>query len=1579
MKLLFVNPTADFLNLLCSWQARVLVQSLIINSLIFAITGLTVFSQSDDKPLPSDKYFAQHAIDYLNPAEFLNLGSINASSTTSDSHFQVAKHISDDLRKRAEENGSVRVIVRLNVKDYQIEADLAHQQFGNLSETHLSRSIEESLSVSDQRQRIADTQNALLEQIAAFNLVEESIKTYKYIPFIALAADDTLLNFLKTSPLVLSVIEDEMETMTLAESTARIGANTAWSNGYTGLGQTIAILDTGVEKRHNLLVGKVVSEACYSTNDAASNVSSACPNGAVSSTAVDSGLPLSGSVIGAEHGTHVAGIVAGKEGNGQQASTPIYGVAKDASLIAIQVFSKVDNASVCAGAGEPAPCARTFVSDQYKGLERIYEIRNSYNIAAANMSLGSGRFTTNCDAEESGPGGRKLLIDQLRAVGTATVIASGNSGYRDAVGKPACISTAISVGATLDTADTVATYSNHSSGVSLLAPGSDIVSSVYCSGTNPMSGTSMATPHVAGAWGLLRQKNPAASVTDILNVLQTTGIPVSAGNAVKRRIRVDAALAALGGSGAPICTAQTPKRTFIGKTVNGQLATGDCVSGGYFDEYTFYGGGNRKLAIEVNSENFNTRVVLQSPVGKTISEISGSNSTTRLPNAAGYITLPENGTYKIQVYGQGTSATGSYSVLVTSDTLLTDLAPDLRSHTKATAINNAGLIVGGSSGGSESALTFKDGTITNLTYGSLHRMYFDFGLNLYPLAVNEAGDIAGYKDYSSSPGSLPKAVLFKNGTLIDVVTGSHHTSEAKGINDQGQVVGFMQSNTSPYKRAFLYSGGVTRDLGLLPGSRACYANDINNAGQIVGYCDYDSHGAAFIYQNGVMTELPGETVATAINELGQVVGWARLDNIGDRAFLYSNGVMTNLGTLPGGTRSYATGINDLGQIVGYSDTQCGFRSNAFVYSGGAMHDLGTLGGVLSQANGINNSGVVVGWAWSEAGISHAFKTKLGENLIAAPTPPRQMTALPILPGATNCYATNANDFGHVVGYCSVTGGERAFWYRNGVITDLGTLGGTVTRATGINNTGQIVGYSTLSTGSTRAFRYSNGAMTNLGLPPDTLESRATGINDQGQIIGGAIHPGGYLYMFLHSNNAFTRIALTASPDHGPKGINNNGQVIGNMSSSVSARTSVFVYNNGQVTYLTLHDSRGETSYDPLAFDINSSGNIVGKQGIGLPLQHRDGRTLPLLASSFGEATAINDLNEIVGYTRSGTPSIKRAFVYTGGRLTAAGYQYGKTTELGTLGGSESNAVDINNSGQIVGSSQIANGQFRAFITNSSRRGSFDFDGDGKADISVFRPTTGGWYINRSSNNSFFGTGFGIAEDKPAAADFDGDGKTDIAVFRPSVGSWYRLNSSNNQFVGLQFGQAGDVPVPGDYDGDGKADISVFRPSTGSWYRLNSSNNQFVGIQFGTNGDVPIKGDFDGDGKSDLAVFRPINGAWYILRSTNGSFYGVGFGLQGDIPTPADYDGDGKTDVSVFRPSAGAWYRLNSSTNQFFGQQFGTAEDIPVAADYDGDGKADLAVFRPSAGGWYLQRSTSGFTGQQFGTTGDVPTPSILLP
>jgi len=203
---------------------------------------------------------------------------------------------------------------------------------------------------------------------------------------------------------------------------------------------------------------------------------------------------------------------------------------------------------------------------------------------------------------------------------------------------------------------------------------------------------------------------------------------------------------------------------------------------------------------------------------------------------------------------------------------------------------------------------------------------------------------------------------------------------------------------------------------------------------------------------------------------------------------------------------------------------------------------------------------------------------------------------------------------------------------------------------------------------------------------------------------------------------------------------------------------------------------------------------------------------------------------------------------------------------------------------------------------------FDYDGDGKSDVSVFRPSEGVWYLNQSTNG-FIAAQFGISTDKIVPADYDGDGKTDIAVYRD--GTWWILQSGNNLVKTIQFGLAEDKPQTGDFDNDGRDDLVVFRPSNSFWYRISSSSGVSSYSAFGVSGDKPVSGDFDGDGKSDLAIFRPSTGVWWYQSSINNAQLAVRWGIATDVPAPADFDGDGRTDFAVYRPSTGTWYIINS--------------------------------------------------------------------
>ncbi|MCC6327091.1 MAG: DUF1906 domain-containing protein [Acidobacteria bacterium] len=270
----------------------------------------------------------------------------------------------------------------------------------------------------------------------------------------------------------------------------------------------------------------------------------------------------------------------------------------------------------------------------------------------------------------------------------------------------------------------------------------------------------------------------------------------------------------------------------------------------------------------------------------------------------------------------------------------------------------------------------------------------------------------------------------------------------------------------------------------------------------------------------------------------------------------------------------------------------------------------------------------------------------------------------------------------------------------------------------------------------------------------------------------------------------------------------------------------------------------------------------------------------------------------------------------------------------------------------------------------------DFDGDGRTDVSVFRPTTAEWFIYGSAGPTFSAHSFGAASDTLTPGDFDGDGRTDLAVFRSADSTWYMLTKGS--FTYRQYGQAGDIPAAADFDGDNRTDIAVFRPSTGTWYiAYSDSVPSFRRVQFGQDGDRPAVGDYDGDGRADIAVWRPSTGMWYVLGTTAG-FYGVEWGTAADVPAQGDYDGDGKADPAVFRNSEGTWYVLQSNLGTLI-QQFGQDGDRPVTGDYDGDGKYDISVFRPSDNTWYVRQQGGGYTAQTFGGPGDKPVPTAYLP
>lgn len=262
----------------------------------------------------------------------------------------------------------------------------------------------------------------------------------------------------------------------------------------------------------------------------------------------------------------------------------------------------------------------------------------------------------------------------------------------------------------------------------------------------------------------------------------------------------------------------------------------------------------------------------------------------------------------------------------------------------------------------------------------------------------------------------------------------------------------------------------------------------------------------------------------------------------------------------------------------------------------------------------------------------------------------------------------------------------------------------------------------------------------------------------------------------------------------------------------------------------------------------------------------------------------------------------------------------------------------------------------------------DFDGDGKADRTVYRPGTGVWYSALSSGAAL-ATGWGVSTDVDVPADYDGDARADVAVWRPSTGAWFIRYSSDQSVHATTWGTTGDIPLAGDVDGDGKADLVIWRPSTGVWFVTRSMGGTSA-REWGIVGDQPLLGDFDHDGKMDLTIYRPTTGVWYVVLSVGGTT-SIGWGVLGDVPVSGDFDGDGKNDVAIFRTNTGEWF-VNKSTGGVMVVNWGVSGDVPVSGDWDGDRKSDFTVWRPSNGVWYTQFTSGGAVAAGWGIADDRP-------
>lgn len=299
---------------------------------------------------------------------------------------------------------------------------------------------------------------------------------------------------------------------------------------------------------------------------------------------------------------------------------------------------------------------------------------------------------------------------------------------------------------------------------------------------------------------------------------------------------------------------------------------------------------------------------------------------------------------------------------------------------------------------------------------------------------------------------------------------------------------------------------------------------------------------------------------------------------------------------------------------------------------------------------------------------------------------------------------------------------------------------------------------------------------------------------------------------------------------------------------------------------------------------------------------------------------------------------------------------------------------------------------------ANTRTPIDFDGDGRTDFVTLRDSNGAmvpggfvdWYISMNSNGAIFQYQWGLVEsDDISIADYDGDGKADLGVWRRSaLSEFYYVQSSNNTIVVDQLGLLNDEPVSADYNGDGKADTAVFRNNgngTSSWFYRPTPSSMYVTIQHSGQGSRAM-GDYDGDGKNDAATFGVAGGGAgaFTITFSSGGVTTIPFGNDDDIVVPGDYDGDGKTDIAVVRPNGSLWEWMYEPSNtpalDPVTDTWGlVASDLPAPGDYNGDRKWDYGVWREAAQGEFFVMTpiTRLIYQRQWGLGGDFPAATIL--
>ncbi|GAB1422628.1 hypothetical protein MASR2M15_28650 [Anaerolineales bacterium] len=1361
----------------------------------------------------------------------------------------------ESLREVIRQEGSLRVIIGLNVA-FEAEHELSAQE------------------ATAQRADIEATQDGIISRLAAYEISVNA--TYWFIPYMALTVDENALNALIADPAVHSIQRDEAQAPDLSSSIPVVGANNAWAQGYTGSGWSVAVLDTGIDKNHPFLSGKVISEACYSSSG--SGAMSACPGGVAELTGPGAGTYCNLAYAGCDHGTHVAGIVAGTNAS-------FSGVAKGASLIGISVFHL--NTCTTEG-GATYNCALSWTSDQIKGLQRVYELHSQgYKIAAVNMSLGGGNYSGYCDAFNYGSAiwahSSKPAIDVLKGVGIATVIASGNSSYTDGVGSPSCISSAITVGSTTD-ADAISSFSNIGSQIDLLAPGSSIYSSVPGGGYSNFNGTSMAAPHVAGAWAIMKQKFPGASVDAIETMLKNSGTLVNdhrAGGIASgmKRMRVDLALgqttAALTSGNIVINEVNTAQRyyntgPFVEIRNKGTSAVN--MTGWVLMAWSDFGTYINDVPAQITFTF--PAFTLQAGGYVTIYRGKGSNTASRLyantvyttadwwidPAYAGAVALT-NGVNGIDYVAwgpntgwgppQGTAWTGenvnlpaAYPILA-RDAVSTDL--DITQDWVRSTSSTFGF--------PNSQLVAPQTGILNIL-----ELEVDAG---DPIVI-QVNDNDRYSNFSAVTDTLTIAVvnlrsnesevvsLTESGVNTGIFSGSLNTvaNGAKGADGDG-VLNVIAGDTvqATYLDRASASGSSSNSMDTV---------------LITGFCS-------------AVSDVPESECASLLQIHALMGGTKWLNQSGW-------GVNTNIcswfGVSCDGGNTHVTGIAlPNNQLSGTIPDSISLLSQLSVLdlSQNAISGLGNGMGALSGLKVLN---------LAQTGLSGGFPTGI-----------LSLSALETLDLSQNgLNGSLPNTLGGLSSLKQVKLDHNLF---TGVIPDsIGNLSGLT--VLDLSNNG-LNGNLPVSMNTLTALTYLNLSHNQLAGPIPANLNNLVELYLNHNLLSGTIPNGlmsatGLVHLRLENNRLSGNLPATIGNLSALKSLNvAENALVGVVPASISNLSLLgtdggvvdLAYNGlsasgATAIFLTSKDPDWETSQTqpPMNGNVLANGLYSGLVSYTAIPYQADGGYYQIawdtqIAGSFAR--------------KANTANKGQVAYYVSGLLPSSTY-YVKVRSYTPAHGTQANAI----------------------YSEWSPILSFNTDMAVEHGIAVY--IDGLWQFHSvlatgPADHQFY---FGDGSWQPLVGDWNGDAQDGIGLYKN--GRFY-LTNDGSYYYDFKFGpqEAGWIAISGDWDGDGSSGIGIYKD--GLWYLKNqlSSGEADLIVAFApfSRGGQPFSGDWNGDGRDEIGIYK--EGRWYFVHDPLSlkNISRVEFGPQeaGWVAVIGDWDGDGMAGYGIFKE--GLW-RLRQS-------------------------------------------------------------------